>query len=78
MCKRKDQNLKHHICLFVKRQIFVSYITSSQSIIQIANKVPSQNGQIKFTNCQRNRLKKRHLNLFTFTVGELHFYKLKS
>ena len=29
MCKRKDQNLKHHICLFVKRQIFVSYITSS-------------------------------------------------
>ena len=31
---------------------------------------------MKFTICQRNRLKMPHLNLFTFTIGELHYYRL--
>ena len=31
---------------------------------------------MEFTNCQRNRLKKCHLNLFKFTIGGLYYYRL--
>ena len=38
LCKRKEQNLKHHVFL---KQIFVIYITSAKPVIQVANKVAS-------------------------------------
>ena len=49
-------------------------MSSSWLLIEIAYKIAHQNCQINFANCPGNRLKKRHLSLFTIPELHLHYH----
>ena len=69
--KRKGWKMKHKTWYFLKGDfLYLHYYFFMAN----SNNVAHLNCQIKFTNCQRSRLEKRHLSFFT--IDELFYYKL--